>query len=420
MQGAYLNEVASEDKIEDKWHGDLNYIRSPIVYRNMRDPALLKYYYKSRTLSLFEKNKVEGSSPPDIFIGRFGYPNVYIGPMIPPQFGDTSILSSPEDWVGKSIPEIVEYRSMLVRGMYKTKITNVESGKIENAVKELALSDKFIYADATLSKKPDLRLSFNENSQPYGPSAPLKELALGSGSTNIQVENAYSDTNATATTSMLELYEKGVRVSKIQKALSAGLLGIGSNRKFVPTRWSITAVDDTISKNNLKSIKQFDSIDAVRVYYDVALDNRWMIIMVPGAWSYELVEAWYPHTSWNPDGKEVSIFSSHEFYEGRSRYAEIGGCYYAARLAVSELLMKEQRQASVMILREAHPGYIMPMGVWNVREHVRKNLRNAPEIFGSFREAMGYIGKKMAIPIEIWMKNSEILRYNYSQKRIFA
>lgn len=420
MQEAYLNEVSAAEKVEKKWYDKLEYIRSPTVYKNMKDPAMLKYYYKFKTLSLFEKNEVEGSSPPDLFIGRFGYPYVFIGPMIPPQFGDTSILSSPEDWVGKSIPEIVEYRSLLIRGMYKTKITNIESGRIENAVKDLALADKFIYADATLSRKPDLRVSFNENSQPYGPSAPLKELALGVSSTNVHVENAYSDTDATATISMLELYDKGVRVSKIQKALSAGLLGLGRNRKFVPTRWSITAVDDTLSKNNLKSIKQFESIDSVRIYYSVALDNRWMIIMVPGSWSYELVEAWYPHTSWNPDGKEVSIFSSHELYEGRSRYAEIGGCYYAARLAVSELLMKEQRQASVMILREAHPGYIMPMGVWNVREHVRESLKGAPVVLGSFKEALGYIGKKMAIPVEVWLKNSEILRYNRSQRRIFT
>jgi hypothetical protein len=39
-------------------------------------------------------------------------------------------------------------------------------------------------------------------------------------------------------------------------------------------------------------------------------------------------------------------------------------------LAVGELLEKERRQAAVVVLREAHPGYIMPVGVWQVREIV--------------------------------------------------
>ena len=418
MYGEHLNKNAAVSQVDKDLSKNLSYMRSATVYKNMRDPALLKYYYRFRTVSLLQRNELEGSSPPDIFVGRFGYPNVFIGPMIPPQFGDTSILSTPEEWVGKSIPEIVEYRSMLVRGMYKTRVTNVEGGKIENAVKELALSDKFIYADAMLSHRPDFRVAFSENSQPYGPSAPLKELRLGSGSTNVHVEDAYSDTDMNASTAILELYNKGERVSKIQKALSAGILGIGGNRKFVPTRWSITAVDDTIGKDNLKEVRSNSSIDSIRVYYNVALDNRWIILMVPGAWSYELVEAWYPKTIWNLEGESVSIFSSYEFFGGRSKYAEIGGCYYAARLAVSDLLRKERKQATVIILREAHAGYIMPMGVWNVREHVRQSLRGEPLRFSTLDEAVGFIGSKMEIPIRVWMKNSTILRYVHSQKKL--
>jgi hypothetical protein len=302
--------------------------------------------------------------------------------------------------------------------MYRTRVTNIESGKIENAVKDLALADRFVYADAKLLHRPNLRLMLDENSQPFGPSALLKEIDIGSANTNKHVEDAYSDTDMNASTAMLELYKKGVFVSRIQKALSAGLLGIGGNRKFVPTRWSITAVDDTVSKANLNVIRGYDCIDSVRVYDSIALDNRWIILMVPGAWSYELVEAWYPGTVWNLDGKNISIFSSHEFYGGRSAYADIGGCYYAARLAVSELLLRKQRQASVVIFRESHPGYIMPMGVWNVREHVRDALKKESLSFPNIDEAINYIGMKLDIPIPIWMKNSIVLRHMRLQKKL--
>lgn len=412
----YSREMEVEEQA--KRERNLNVRRSFIVYKNMKDPAFLKYYYRFKTLSLLDKSEIEGSSPPDIFIGRFGYPNVFIGPLVPPTFGDTSILGTPENWVGKSIPEIVEFRSTLIRGMHRTKVTSVESGKIENAVKELALSDKFIYADAKLSRRPTLRVALDENSQPFGPSAPIKELELGAGSTNTKIEKAHSDTDMLDNDAVRELYGKGVLVSRIQKALSAGLLGKGNNRKFVPTRWSITAVDDALSKANLEKVKSYESIDSVRVYYSVALDNRWAVLMVPGEWNYELVEAWYPKTLWNIEGEEIAIFSSYEFNSGRSKYAEIGGCYYAARLAASELFMREQKQASVIVLREAHPGYIMPVGVWNVREHVRDTLKKEPLHFPNLREAMNYVGRKMDIPIPVWIKNSTVLRYLFYQKKL--
>jgi hypothetical protein len=140
--------------------------------------------------------------------------------------------------------------------------------------------------------------------------------------------------------------------------------------------------------------------------------------MIPAAWSYELVEAWYPNTTWNPDGTEIAIFSSSEGYGGRSKYAEIGGCYYAARLATSEHLEKEKRQASIVILREAHPGYIMPVGVWNVRENVREAVRNPPRMFNTLGEALGYIQTRLEIPLSTWVKNSWMLRQRLFQRRL--
>ncbi|MEM0087209.1 MAG: hypothetical protein QXU16_03030, partial [Candidatus Micrarchaeaceae archaeon] len=96
--------------------------RTDEIYRNMRNPRFLRAYYKTKTASMIMGNKVEGSSPPDIFVGRYGYPNVFIGPLIPPMFGNTEILSTPEQWLGKDMLDIIEMRSALVRGMYKTKV----------------------------------------------------------------------------------------------------------------------------------------------------------------------------------------------------------------------------------------------------------------------------------------------------------
>ena len=140
--------------------------------------------------------------------------------------------------------------------------------------------------------------------------------------------------------------------------------------------------------------------------------------MMPRSWSYEAMEAWYPGTVWNPSSRYVVMFSDWEGFGGRSTYASIGGCYYAARLAVGELLMKERRQASVVVLREAHPGYIMPVGVWQVRENVRNALRQKPLNYNTLNEALTHIANQFQIPIKQWIEKSNLLRNALFQRRI--
>jgi len=117
-------------------------------------------------------------------------------------------------------------------------------------------------------------------------------------------------------------------------------------------------------------------------------------------------------------GKQVEIISSHEFFEGRKDYAEIGGCYYAARLAVNELLQRERRQSGAIIFREAHPGYLLPVGVWNVRENVRMALTQRPRKFNTLEQAMAHVQTRMDIPIPTWTNHSAVLQDLKHQRRL--
>lgn len=398
--------------------GDTNVKRSDIVYRHMHDPVLIRQYYRLKMMPMTSKLEIVGSCPTDLFVGRYGYPYVNIGPLLPPEFGDTSLLATPERWVHMSINDIVEMRSKLVRGMHLTKVNNVENGRIEELVRDLALAERPAEADATFSAKPSVRLTLRDEVQPFGPSAQLKGLDVYNIQADVKVENLYNDFDATAKTSMVELYNKGIPVSKIQRGLSAGLFGLKNKRKFVPTRWSITAVDDTLSKVNLEEVKSYDQIDAIHAYYNNSLDNRWLIFLIPGGWQYESIEAWWPKTIWNENGVDISIFSSGEGYYGRKTYAEIGGCYYSGRLAITEKLQMLKKQAVALILREVHDGYVMPVGVWNVREHVRETLQGEPMIMHSMEDMMACIRSKLDINTVGWIRNSRILRDLISQKRL--
>ena len=57
-----------------------------------RCPLMIKFYTHSKTAPLIDSTDLEGCSPPAVFVGRYGYPKVDIGPLIPPVFGDTSAL----------------------------------------------------------------------------------------------------------------------------------------------------------------------------------------------------------------------------------------------------------------------------------------------------------------------------------------
>jgi hypothetical protein len=384
-----------------------------------RCPVLVRFHSKVKMKPFLDDVRLEGASPPSVFIGRIGYPKVAIGPMIPPLMGDTSEIDTPERWLDKSLDEIVDFRSQLVRGKFTVDITDVESSnRVVEFTRELALSKNAVFADALFEKKPYGKIRFYDEVQPHGPSAPLKSLDITNPKYEQHIEKAFYDTDLKAKEAILGIYKNGVIISKIQRAFSVGAFGIKKNRRFVPTRWSITAVDSTLGANLIEKTKTYPFINEVRAYFLNQFDNRWIILMTPSEWQYELIEAWYPNTTWNQYGTTISIFNSYEFYDGRTTYAEIGGCYYAARLAINELLNRERRQAGVVILREAHPGYIMPIGVWNVRESVRSALSQTCQKFDTLNESLMYVSQIMDIPVQRWIRNSAVLKNQLYQRRL--
>ena len=384
-----------------------------------RCPIMVKINYFLKSVPLMATEDIDGVSPPSVFIGRIGYPHVYAGPLVPPVHEDTSLYDMPEQGFGRSIDEIVAFRSLLVRGKHRVHVQKFsDAGKIIEQTRELALAENSVDIELNLTKKPRGSIFLDADVQPFGPSAPIRDLQVGNAKFEQRIEKAYNDTDLKAGQAVRELYSRGLAVTKIQRAFSVGAFGLEKNRRLVPTRWSITAVDDIVGKDLMREVKAFPEINEVRVYESVYLDNVFEVIMIPGRWSYESIEAWYPGTVWNPNGEETVMFGDYEENGGRTTYAQIGGCYYSARLAVCELLLKERRQAAVVVLREARPGYIMPVGVWQVRENVRNAMRQKPFVFKSLEESLRFVGSRFEIPLKRWIVQSELLRKALFQKKI--
>ncbi len=384
-----------------------------------RCPLVVRFSSYFRSAPLLQSTDLDGACPPGVFVGRIGYPYVFAGPLVPPVHEDTSSYDQPEAWFGKSIDEIVGFRSLLVRGKHKVHVKKFEeSGKIMDQTIDLALSVKPVDVELNLKKKPASALVIDDQVQPFGPSAPMKKMQISNSKWDQQIQKAYFDDDLHASEAVTTLFQKGTMVTKIQRAFSVGAFGMKKQRRLVPTRWSINAVDSIISKEMMEKIKTFPEINEFRVYESCYLDNLFEILMIPREWSYEAMEAWYPGTAWNQTGENVLLYSDWEGYDGRTTYASIGGCYYAARLAVGELLLKERRQASVIVLREAHPGYIMPVGVWQVRENVRNAVQQRPLKYNTIKEALERVSSKFEIPLKDWIQKSDLLQSALFQKRI--
>jgi DNA repair protein NreA len=348
--------------------------------------------------------ELSGSSPPSVFIGAWNYPKVYAGPMIAPVQGDTRIMDMPESWIPskKTQEEIIGYRLNLVRGKHQVDAGDVSSPFVEK-LQEISLSTASIDSEVAFANAPTGR-SFSDEHTPFGPSAAIESFDIGSARWDRDLEKVYYDTDLKAADAIVSLHKNGVPSSDIQKAFSVGTMGMGRERRLVPTRWSITACDSIIGDRLLADVKRCNVIDTWRVHEFSSLNNRYAVLLMPGGWQYEWIEA-FIHIL----GKEELIFSDHEGHTKKRDYSSVGGCYYACKMAVLEALSRERRQAGAIVLREASRGYV-PLGVFNVRENVRNAMLQPGKEFEDVKAALGYISGRMTLPINRFVENSTLCR----------
>ena len=356
--------------------------------------------YLSKYANLFSSNEIQGSSPPSVFVGSYGYPKVGIGPMLPPIHGDTTLLDMPEKWLGKSLEEIVNYRLNLVRGVQKTGIEET-TGRFIESLHELAMSSGSIDSEIKFVKNPAPIPSIDGQNAPFGPLGEIKNAKFSPNSSIKSIENAYYDTDLKAEDAVMKLYNSGIELSKIQKCFSIGMFG--KNRKLVPTKWSITATDQIISNDLMHDILEFDIIDRYEVFRFDHLGNLFSVILFPHRWIFEMQEAWH-------DKNSIGFGSDYETAKGIDHPPSIAGAYFAGKLAVTEYLHKIKKQSGVMVFREIQPEYAVPVGVWQVREGVREAMKNNPQEVNSLNEAIALATKRMSISKNEWLAHGDMLK----------
>ncbi len=342
-----------------------------------------------------------------VFVGRMGYPNVMVGPLV--AIEDKPDMDSPSAWYGMDYSKVIELRSSLLRSKQGEDIFS--KSRFVRDSQEVALASKPTDVEMLFRGRPFFRASFSDVTQPMGPNVSVERLELASNpKVPLHIEKLVSD-ELKAKEAGFRMYEKGEDVYRISNILSSGALGLERAKKLVPTRWSITASQTFIADQLIEEVKQYPSINEYRVYSSQKFDNHFEILLMPGSWEFENFEAWSPGSMWAAQLKKPEILAEYEPYEGRTKYAELqGGGFYSSRFGISEALANMGKQAKAVVFREIYEGYVIPLGCWQIVENVRHAMRQKCIKFDTKEAALSHINSRLRSPISEYIKQSKMLK----------
>lgn len=374
-----------------------------------------------------------GSSPPSLFVGRHGYPNVSIGPMLPPEHrepGEARLLDSPRDWLELGIPDIVGLRASLVRTTHKVKVADAAalggpfaSDRITALSQELAIAARPVDAEVRLARAPRFgEPAVGEFTAPHGPTVEVERARLADNvRVEAPVERAVQDTDLRAGEALQGLYASGTPVYQLERILSAGMVGLGQKRRLVPTRWAITATDDQVGQRLIEQVRGYPTVDKPLVHFGERFGNRFFVLLLPRSWGFDNTEAWLKGAFWARDTVAANDWEDTALNPKgkRTAYAaETAGGYYATRLSVLEHLAKVRRQATAIVLREVTDAYTTPLGVWVVREASRIAMESRPLAFEDLGSALRHIDRHAIL--KGWQAHAELLGMVRRQRTLDA
>ena len=358
-----------------------------IRFEVIKKIAEAKFKYKD----IGKISMLNSSSPPSIFVGsKLKYPLVNVGIISPlDRDEDAWIYDDMKYWADYdfSIRDVLQLRDNLLNSRFKSSVKEAtKTGRFVQIAQEIAIASKPVDVEIHLDRDINVGRDKDRVLAPMGMNAQLKSARVTS---NVRVDERLDRTindELKASDGLKYLYKNNFSEYTLSKILSVGVLGLKKNKKFVPTKWSITATDDTLGKQLIEQIKDYKWIENYEIFYGSFMGNCYILLFFPGVWSYELFELYFPGSAWNPS-KEIKASTDFEGYDGRKDYASntVGG-YYAARLPILEYLNGIQRQASLLSIRLETQSYWASLGVWVVRESVRKALKNKKITFSDMKE----------------------------------
>ncbi len=369
-------------------------------------PILKLRYIEYILRYIYMKLKKQVFSKPFNIVYETKYPNLVIGPGTYENKED-AIDNSPQKWIKNDVLKIEKNRSkqLFAYKNYSKMDARVPSKDIEE-IQHLIKADKETEIEINVDSK---KINLTEKISGINNKGMVLENIKIVDNIKIPkpIDKLTSDTQLKAKDAIIEYYNKTEDVYKIEQLLSMGLLGLKKDRIFVPTRWSITSIDDVLGKEIFLKIKNNKTIDRIKMHKYDFYENTFYVIFLPLAWGFEMIEI---------VNKEVVSYDF-EINEPKKDYAyQVTGAYYAARLMALNHLQEIGVCARVIVLRDINQSYTSK-GVWVIREAVREAIKKEEIVFEDVNKLIPYISDTLCFR---WiMQKSEILKQIKYQKRIF-
>jgi len=367
-------------------------------YQKARAPRQLKQEYFGQA--------------PNVFVGRYGYPNIRVGIMGTEQYTEHD---DPQGWSlrGTPIPDIVQLRSEIINSFYARRVSGT-TDVFGSAVQDVSLAKRPVDVEIRMAKPPVFKMTYGRDVTPHGPNVPLRHAIVTENiPVDTRVDKAVDATDLKAADAVGMLAKKHIDPYYLTKVFSMGNFGLQTERKLVPTRWSITAIDDIRGKDLLQEIRTYEQSDCL-AYFGGHYGNEYLILFFDDVWQYELFEH---HVS------SAQTWTDYEPFTGRKAYAaETAGGYYAARIGILESLKKRKRQSAVLALRFITDDYSNPLGVWVVREAVNKTLATKPTRFADrhlmLAYARAFLQKKYSFDLMTFLRKSSLVKHVLGQQKL--
>ena len=372
----------------------------------LKNSKLNFYYEINKYKSTLKPTKeIEGFAS-YVIVGEKNYPNLATHNIS----NDNKISSykNSSDIVKKEYDNIFKIKARNILGSTNPVHVKNTSNRIQDEIRDIYKAKNIVNFSSNFSKELTFdKVVVNKVAGIVGSKNDLISLnSTENTQTSKQVEK-YCVEDIKSREAIISLYERQVNEHQIINLLALGSFGISINKKLVPSKWAITAYDQTIEKYLYKKILNFKLINEYEIYSYLDKGNFFVIILFPDNFAANIIETFPGAVEQDYVGVDNKL---------KKAEPETAGGFYATKIAVNEFLVSRKKQASYLTIRIIKDSEI-PLGVVFVRECVRQALsKNALFCTSNKSELDKYLYENFKEHFVYYLKSQILLEQKKTRK----
>jgi len=296
------------------------------------------------------KKNVQGKAQ-NLSIEWERFPNGLMGPLILDEDYDPN----------RQFDNVRERMLYKLSNIYCPQITGGTNEEVMDDLSKIALSEKPVEIEASFSARPQEKAIFSSVDRALNNCGELEAIEVfGDPKIPLYLIDIL-EKDIGHRQAVIEAFRNEADIEYISKLLSMGCLS--KPQKMLPTRWAKTTVYSLCSQQLIRKVKRLPVSQEPAVYHQNYLGNDYVILALARHWEFELMERWLPNSVWTVGESDPVYVHEHETYNSASDQAmREGGSYYASRLGVCELLIREGIQGACLVLSTPSPSSSVPFG----------------------------------------------------------